>query len=401
MGKMQGVSMDLDFTNLKKFMDDMADQHTPGNAVEVYLNGRSVFRYSRGYADLKGKVPMRGDELLYIYSCSKVVTAVAGMQLLEQGKILLSDPLYDYIPEFKDMYVRQPDGTLTKAVNPVSVWNLFTMTAGFPYDLNSPGFQKARKLTHGDMDTVKTIKCVASDPLVFEPGEHWQYSICHDVLAALISVVSGLKFRDYVQKFIFEPLDMVDSGYHLNEKTRKKMAVQYRFVPCGGAISDSVEAQESGNAREGVFQDAGEDNEFILGEDYDSGGAGIISTVPDYAKLTAALANYGTGLTGERILSRHAVDLMRTDQLTRKQKEGHMWSHLAGCGYGLGVRTHVNQAESGVMSSLGEFGWGGAAGSTVIVDPSINLGVFYAQHTLNPREAYYQPRLRNVVYSCL
>ena len=215
------------------------------------------------------------------------------------------------------------------------------------------------------------------------------------------SVVSGLKFRDYVQKFIFEPLDMVDSGYHLNEKTRKKMAVQYRFVPCGGAISDSVEAQESGNAREGVFQDAGEDNEFILGEDYDSGGAGIISTVPDYAKLTAALANYGTGLTGERILSRHAVDLMRTDQLTRKQKEGHMWSHLAGCGYGLGVRTHVNQAESGVMSSLGEFGWGGAAGSTVIVDPSINLGVFYAQHTLNPREAYYQPRLRNVVYSCL
>ena len=98
MGKMQGVSMDLDFTNLKKFMDDMAEHHTPGNAVEVYLNGKSVFRYAKGYADVKRKVPMQGDELLYIYSCSKVVTAVAGMQLLEQGKILLSDPLYDYIP---------------------------------------------------------------------------------------------------------------------------------------------------------------------------------------------------------------------------------------------------------------------------------------------------------------
>lgn len=391
----------MDFANLKNFMDDMAREHTPGNAAEVYKDGKLVFRYASGYSDLEENIPMHGDETLYIFSCSKVVTAVAGMQMLEKGKILLSDPLYDYIPEFREMYVRNPDGTLVKAQKPITVGNLFTMTAGFTYDLNAPGFQRARQETKGAMDTVETIRCVASDPLVFEPGSRWQYSICHDVLAALISVVSGKKFRDYVRDFIFQPLNMAESGYHQTERTRENMAALYRFMPYGGPEQDLVEAQKSGNARRGFFKRMENTNEFILGEEYDSGGAGIITTVSDYAKLTAALANGGLGLTGERILSRHAVELMRTDQLTEEQKKGYNWAHLAGCGYGLGVRTHTDPARSGVMSSVGEFGWGGAAGATVIVDPSVKLGVFYAQHTLNPREAYYQPRLRNVVYSCL
>lgn len=120
-----------------------------------------------------------------------------------------------------------------------------------------------------------------------------------------------------------------------------------------------------------------------------------------YAKLTAALANYGMGLTGERILSAHTVDLMRTNRLNEQQLKDFNWPQMAGYGYGMGVRTHMDRAKSGMNSNLGEFGWGGAAGSAVIVDPKIELGVFFAQHTLNPREGYYQPRLKNVVYSCL
>jgi len=113
------------------------------------------------------------------------------------------------------------------------------------------------------------------------------------------------------------------------------------------------------------------------------------------------LAGYGLGLTGERILSHNSVDLMRTNRLSPELLKDFCWNQLSGCGYGLGVRTHIDPAKSGVISNLGEFGWGGAAGATAIVDPKIGLGVFYAQHTLNPREEYYQPRLRNVVYSCL
>ena len=115
----------------------------------------------------------------------------------------------------------------------------------------------------------------------------------------------------------------------------------------------------------------------------------------------AALAGYGMGLTGERILSPYSVNLMRTNRLSEELLKDFNWKQLAGCGYGLGVRTHINPAKSGIIANPGEFGWGGAAGATAIIDPTIGLGVFYAQHTLSPREEYYQPRLRNAVYSCL
>lgn len=391
----------MDFTNLKKFMDHMAAERTPGNAIEVYLDGKQVFRYACGYSDLANQTPMTGDEMFNIYSCSKVTTVTAGTQLLERGKLLLTDPLYDYIPEFKDMYVKTADGNLVKAENPITVGNLFTMTAGFTYDLNSEGFKRARELTNGRMDTVETIKCVASDPLAYEPGTRWQYSIGHDVLAALVSVISGQKFRDYVKENIFEPLDMHESVYHHTQETLRRTAVQYSFVPAGNENFDIVEAQKYGCSNDGMFKDVGKGISHVLGEEYDSGGAGIVTTVSDYVKLMAALANYGVGLTGERILSRYSVDLMRTNKLEGQLLKDFNWKQLTGCGYGLGVRTHIDPARSGVISSLGEFGWGGAAGATAIIDPAINLGVFYAQHTLNPREEYYQPRLRNVVYSCL
>lgn len=391
----------MDFTNLKKFMDHMAAERTPGNAVEVYLDGKQVFRYFTGYSDLVSQTPLTGDEMYNIYSCSKVTTVTAATQLLERGKILLTEPLYEYIPEYRDMYIKQKDGNLSRAQNPITIGDLFSMTAGFTYNFNTEGFRKARELTGGKMDTVTTAKCIAMDPLQFEPGTHWAYSLCHDVLAALVSVVSGQKFRDYVKENIFEPLDMKESVYHHTEETLTRTATQYSFVPASNENFEVVEAQKYGCAKEGMFKDVGKDVSDVLGAEYDSGGAGIITTVADYAKLTAALANYGMGLTGERILSQYSVDLMRTNRLNDIQLKDFDWKQMRGCGYGLGVRTHIRPELSGVISNLGEFGWGGAAGATVIIDPAIQLGVFYAQNTLNPREEYYQPRLRNVVYSCL
>lgn len=390
----------MDFTHLKNFMDRMARDRTPGNAVEVWLEGKKVFSYAAGYRDLEQRIPLTGDELYNIYSCSKLTTVTAGAQLLERGDILLTDPLYEYIPEFREMYIQTETG-LKKAERSITLGDLFSMTAGFSYDLNAPGFQKAREVTGGAMDTVAVMGCVAQDPLLFEPGTHWNYSICHDVLAAVISVVSGKKFRDYVQENIFDPLDMKDSFYHHTPETLARTAEKYTFVPESGEISDIVEAQKKGAREAGSFKNTGKLNHMVLGPEYDSGGAGIITSVSDYAKLSAALAGFGLGANGQRILSKASVELLRTNRLTGQLLADLDWSHLAGCGYGLGVRTHEDPARSGLICGKGEFGWGGAAGASIIVDPDVGLGVFYAQHCLNPREEYYQPRLRNVVYTCL
>lgn len=392
----------MDFTNLKAFMDQMAAERTPGNAVEVYLEGKKVFQYVSGYSDLENQVPLTGEEMYNIYSCSKITTVTAATQLLERGKILLNDPLYEYIPEFRTMYVRDADGSVREAKNPITVDHLFTMTAGFTYDMNVSGFKRAKEQTNGAMDTVETVRCLAGDPLAFEPGTHWRYSICHDVLGGLVSVVSGQKFRDYVKENIFDPLEMTQSVYHPTPETLTKTAEQYSFVPAGVETFDIVEAHKSGNAKIGIFKKDDKISRWHrLGEEFDSGGAGIITTVSDYVKLMAALAGFGRGINGERILSPYSVNLMRTNRLSNELLKDFSWKQAAGCGYGLGVRTHMDRATSGNLCSLGEFGWGGAAGSTAFCDPNIGLAVFYAQHTLNPREGWYQPRLRNVVYSCI
>lgn len=395
----------MDFTYLKQFMDHMAAERTPGNSIEVYLEGRNVFRYASGYSDLESAKPMTGQEFLNLYSCSKVTTVTAATQLLEQGKIVLSDPLYDYISEFREMYIKRPDGELIKAKNAITVRDLFTMSAGFTYDVDAPGFRKAKEITGGKMDTVEVIKCIAKDPLVYEPGSRWQYSIAHDVLAGLVSVVTGMKFRDYVQANIFDPLDMKDCVYHHTPEVEEKMASQYTFVPTGQSGDfDLVEAQKYGKAKDGTFVNCGKNgkiNRYIPGEEYDSGGAGITATISDYVKLMAALANFGMGMTGERILSTGAVELMRSNQLSDAQAADFNWKQFTGYGYGLGVRTMCDRAKSGSNGSIGEFGWCGAAGSATIIDPQRQLAVCYGQHCLNPREGYYFPRLRNVIYTCL
>lgn len=309
--------------------------------------------------------------------------------------------MYAYIPEFERMYV-QKDGYIRKANKPITLRHLFTMTAGLTYNTNTEGFKTANVLTNGRMDTLTTIRCIAADPLSFEPGTHWQYSLCHDVLAAVIECVSGMRFSDYIQSNLFSPLQMDSCTFHHTPKTIQNTAEQYKFCSVVTRDMDLVEAQQLGCDNIGFFKNIGKENDLVFGPGYDSGGAGIISNLSDYAKFTAALANYGTGLTGEQILTRESVELLRQNTLNQAQlMDLHKWPQLLGCGYGLGVRTHMDAKESKLQCNLGEFGWGGAAGATAIIDPQIGLGVFYVQHILNPREEYYQPKLRNIVYQCL
>lgn len=384
----------MNFEYMKNFMDSLTEWIIPGNSVVIYKDGKKVFEYSSGYSDLEKKIKKTGEEQLYIYSCSKVATVTAALQLYEQGKFLLSDPLYEYLPDFKKMYVKDGD-RIKAAENPITIRDLFTMTAGLSYATNTPAFEKARKLTDGKMDTRAVIKCLAEEPLLFEPGARWNYSLCHDVLAVLAEVVSGMRFSEYMKKNIFEPLDMNNSYYH----APNDVIVSPQYIYEIQDTKNIVELQQKEHTSGVVKRAYG--NELVFGENYDSGGAGIITTVDDYAKFAAALANSGTRLNNNRILSSATVKLMKTNQLNEAQRKTMNWRRLRGYGYGLGVRTLIDKAESGSNSSIGEIGWGGAAGATIIADTEEKVALFYAHHMLNPQEEYYQPRLRNVLYSCL
>lgn len=384
----------MNFEYMKNFMNSLTEWIIPGNSVVIYKDGKKVFEYSSGYSDLEKKIKKTGEEQLYIYSCSKVATVTAALQLYEQGKFLLSDPLYEYLPEFKKMYVKDGD-RIKAAENPITIRDLFTMTAGLSYATNTPAFEKARKLTDGKMDTRTVIKCLAEEPLLFEPGARWNYSLCHDALAVLAEVVSGMRFSEYMKKNIFEPLDMNNSYYH----APNDVIISPQYIYEIQDTKNIVELQQKEHTSGVVKRAYG--NELVFGENYDSGGAGIITTVDDYAKFAAALANSGTGLNNNRILSSATVKLMKTNQLNEAQRKTMNWRRLRGYGYGLGVRTLIDKAESGSNSSIGEIGWGGAAGATIIADTEEKVALFYAHHMLNPQEEYYQPRLRNVLYSCL
>lgn len=347
----------------------------------------TVFRYRNGYANLEEKLSIEDGRIINLYSMTKILTCTAALQLVEKGTILLNDPLSAYLPEYAEMTVQKtlPSGeiALERAKKPILVRDLFTMTAGFSYDFGAPSIQEAVKLTDGKVPTREFAAALAKEPLLFEPGTRWNYSLCHDVLAALVEAVDGRRFGMYVRDEITGPLGMHDTGFDLTEEQRSRLIPQYEFID---ALDKPV--RKDGNG-------------YRIGTEFESGGAGLLSTVSDYALFLNALTNRGTSPEGVRILSPATVDLMRTDHLTESMRSDFSWEQLAGYGYGLGVRTHIVKADSGSLSPLGEFGWSGAAGCHAIIDPDSQLTVMYAQHLLNNQEPYVLPRLKNIVYACL
>ena len=390
----------MNFQIAKNFMDKLTETIVPGNAIVVYHKNAKVFEYASGYADLESKEPMTADHLLNIYSCSKLTTVTAALQLLERGCFLLDDPLWEYIPEYRDMYVKAENGDPVKAKTDITIRHLFTMTAGLNYDIRKDSIQSLCGPTGGRMETLTVARAMAKDPLDFEPGSRWQYSLCHDVLAAVVEVISGQKFRDYVAEHIFEPIGIKDAYYHHTDELEARMASQYRCITDPADSFDLVKAQISGTRKHGTIVKEHKNNTHIFGSEYDSGGAGILVSVSEYAKLANMLANFGKAENGEQILSCGTVGLLRTNQLSAELLRDYNWKHLKGYGYGLGVRTCIDKSAASSIGSVGEFGWGGAAGAMLLADPDRELSFFYAHHMLNPQEEYYMPRIRNAVYAC-
>ena len=379
----------MDFTRLDAFLDRLTSWRVPGNDCIVIKDGAVIYRHISGYADLEAMREMKGDETYNMWSCSKPVTCAAALTLLEKGDILLEDDITDYLPEFADIKVKRNLGDgkyeLAAPSRMIKIRDLFTMTSGYSFDVDKQVMVDVTKNTNGKCPTREILKAFAQIPLEADVGERWFYGISHDILAGLVEVVAGERFRDYVKRVIFDPLGMKDSMYgEPTVEIASRMARQYNYDDIGDRHIPS-------------------DNKvgFVFGSEYDSGGAGLISTVEDCGKFAYAMANGGVGLNGNRILSRRTIDLMRTPALTPEQRKTMNWYWQRGYNYGLGVRTMAEPTLGGSNGPKGEFGWAGAAGAYMMIDPDNNLGVFYAEHMLNSQEPYIVNRIRNIVYSCL
>lgn len=378
----------MDFTRLEKLLEkEVTKPWLPGATCIVYHKGEKLFDRSFGKRAFDGE-NMKGNELFNFYSMTKPITCTAALQLFEQGLYDLTDPLYEYIPEFKDMTVmKMIDGRaeIVPCQRNIRIVDLFTMSSGLDYDLNKPAIKRVQERTNGRAPTVEVIKELAKEPLNFEPSTDWRYSLSHDVLGALVEVLSGERFADYMKKHIFEPLEMKDSGFESNAIDLNRMAGQYSY-----------------NAQSGVCEDVGKGCVYKLGSEYDSGGAGLVSTADDYAKFVKTMANFGVADNGEIIISKNTINLMRMNQLDEKRLKSYgLWYYERGYGYGLGVRTMLDPARGCSNGSVGEFGWDGAAGSYGLIDPDKNLAVCYIQHVLSGKGPKLHPKIRNVVYSCI
>lgn len=378
----------MDFTYLTNYMDRLTSGSVPGNEIVIWHKGTQIFRYWSGFSDKERKIPMKGGERVYLYSSTKVATVTAALQLFEQGYFQMTDPLSEFLPEYGRMTVKRQAGQIENARNPITVRDLFAMTAGINYDLQSPSIMAAYARTGCRMNTREVIRSLAAEPLSFEPGTRWEYGLCHDVLGALVEELSGLRLSEYMRRHIFKPLEMDKTCFHLPEKESGNISPQYWYNPTGNAGAGKAERREPVN-------------EYVFGPEYDSGGAGIISSADDYIKLVYALSNFGLGANGYRVLSARTVELLRTNQLAGMALDDYSSRFQRGYGYGLGVRTHIDRSQSCSLSSLGEFGWSGAAGSLLLCDPAESLAVFYVQHLRNYTNALVHHPLKNVIYACL
>lgn len=367
----------MDLLCVKKRMDALLELGVPGCSISIRKDHKEIYRYICGVRDRETRVPMDGNEYFYIFSCTKPITVAAAMQLMEKGVISLDTRVADILPEFRDVLVNE-NSKLVAPNEPITVHHLMTMSAGLNYNIGED--------FTGDRETVTTRQMAAQmcrKPLLFHPGDRYKYSICLDVLAAVMEEASGVRFGEYLKKNIFEPLGMTHTGFNRNAAP---MASQYHCL------------KETGDV---IY--IGDEHPYLFNDHYESGGGGLVSTLDDYALFADAMACGGVGATGARILTEASIDALRVNQIGTFVKNTDFMCYAGpGYGYGLGVRTLIDKSQ-GQRSPLGEFGWDGANGAFVIIDPENHLSFSFMQHIRNwPRlmGEFYAP-IRDEVYDAL
>ncbi len=387
----------MNFEKLTEYIDSLQEQYgIPCSDIKITKGHETIYRHMRGTTDFKGTQSVNDQTIYRLFSASKVITMTAVMQLIEQGKLHLYDEVRNYLPEFDGMKVAdqfvfefpihwpQSNEPCHYAHNAIRIIDLMSMTAGLSYDTASNELNEIRQ-NNPKASTREVMKAIAHMPLIHEPQTRYGYSLAHDVLAAVVEVICGQRFSDYLKEHIFEPLGVSDLYFHWEDREdiQKRICAMYMGV----FGTDDIKPDD------GTLS-----NGFKITRNYESGGAGLAGTTDAYSTIIEALANGGVGANGARILKEESVAMFMTPYTTGQMSEDFAMSGKVGYEYGLGVRVLVDAKTS--KSPVGEFGWDGAAGAYVLIDPVNQISIFYAQHIVGFPKVYSEihPKLRDLAY---
>jgi CubicO group peptidase (beta-lactamase class C family) len=336
-----------------------------GASAYIIRHGVEAYCNSFGMQDIEKGIPLQNDSIHRIYSMTKTFTIVTAMTLYEKGLFKLHDPIAEFLPAFSNVKVAQPDERgivqLVPAKNPITFEHLFTMTSGIPYS-----DKIARPTTLGAANSAAKL------PLSFHPGEYWMYGFSHDILGALIEVITGKRLSEYMAEVILEPLGLTNTAFYVPEEKRHRLSKAYDVTP--GDVSDKKYSVLSEKTDLGEVP--------FAPPQYESGGGGLMSTLHDVGRYGLMLLGNGK-LDGERVLSRKTIDLIRQNHTQPSQNLPRFgFPSMAGYGYGLGVRTMMDTSLAGLNGSPGEWAWDGMLGTWYCVDPTEDMvAVFLVQRS--------------------
>jgi CubicO group peptidase (beta-lactamase class C family) len=390
--------------HFRRYVDD---GRLPGWLITVSRRGQLVHVSSYGARDVAAGLPAESDTLWRIYSMTKPITSVAALMLYEEGAFELTDPVSSLIPSFAGARVYAGGSDLkpvtVPATEPVRIWHLMTHTAGLTYGFHRAHPVDARYRQAGfdvgwprGADLAQACDAWAAQPLLFQPGAEWNYSVATDVLGRVVEVASGQSLDEFFVSRIFGPLGMADTGFWVAEDDMNRVAALY--MPGTEPGEGLRRMDEMGRVASHLPR--------ML-----SGGGGLISTAADYHRFTQMLLDRpgspGGELDGVRLLGPRTVAYMTRNHLpggADLETFGRPLNAEApqrGVGFGLGVAVVIDAAAGKVLGSEGEFSWGGMASTAFWVDPAEQLTVcFFTQ--LMPSSTYrIRPQLRQLVYQAL
>jgi CubicO group peptidase (beta-lactamase class C family) len=378
-------------------MQALVDRKEAGGIVTlVARDGKIVDVHTNGFQDVEGKTPMRENTIFRIASMSKPITSVAIMMLYEEGKLRLNDPVSRFIPAFKQPRVATEGGATENARRGITIRDLLTHRSGISYGfLNAGAVGNAYRtngvvdgLTTTDMTTEQGIDKLAAQPLMSQPGAAWNYSLSTDVLGRVVEVASGQPFDVFLRERIFKPLGMVDTDFVVPEAKWSRFATVYS--PEGNGIRPMKDPESFGNTNMSPLA------YYKPGKKYFSGGAGLTSTIRDYARFALMLSGGGS-VEGVRLLSPKSIELMSADHTGDLTTPGLLLG--PGVGFGLGFSVVTDLAATQALGSKGMYGWSGIYGTNFWVDPKEHLvAIVMVQKYPNPTvSAAFQP----LVYQAL
>jgi CubicO group peptidase (beta-lactamase class C family) len=362
----------------------IAGGHIPGAVALVARHGKVAYHQSFGRQDPASDKPMGTDAIFRIYSMTKAIVSVGVMMLWEEGRLLLGDPISKYIPAFADTKVGVIEGdSYTRAIlkNPITIQDLLRHTSGLTYEFRGStpihkAYAQARvaRLKQSNADQAEEL---AGLPLLHQPGTKWEYSRSTDVLGRLVEVISGQTLGAFLSDRILTPLGMTDTGFSVPTADHARIAEPFAKDP-----ETSTDVALLDVRRPALFE---------------SGGGGMVATTMDYARFLAMLLGNGR-LAATRLLGRKTIELMTSDHLGTVSGAADLLPPGHGFGLGFAVRTQPGMAP--FPGSVGNYYWGGAAGTTFWVDPTERLYAVLMIQAPIQRE-HYRVLFRDMVYAAI